>query len=173
MRIVLHITSSVTASRDPRINLVITEIIAVFLLILSTHKIYKGRHVKTIEIISFSNIALVCIALLYFYKVDKGQQIVTYISGSITLGLLIIVLSYHLLNEICCRTYFGRILKQKIKHQFKNRDNDAEVNLISIINTPQDNDTRMVPTFSVVDPPSPRESDSLPVNENNVQSEYK
>ena len=171
VRILLYITSSVTTSIDPRINLVITVLAAIVLLMLSTNKkFYKRQHVKLLEIITFANIALLCIALLYFSKSDKGQEIVSYISGSITFGLLIIVLAFHFLTEICFKTNLGRISKRKIIHQFSKRGNEEE-NLVSNINTPLENDESIVPTHSVVGPPSRRES--IPLNEERYRCELK
>ena len=141
------------------------------LLMLSTNKkFYKRQHVKLLEIITFANIALLCIALLYFSKSDKGQEIVSHISGSITFGLLIIVLAFHFLTEICFKTNLGRISKRKIIHQFSKRGNEEE-NLVSNINTPLENDESIVPTHSVVDPPSRRES--IPLNEERYRCELK
>ena len=49
--------------------------------------------------ISFSNYVL--LYRMYFSKSDKGQKLVSYISGGITFGSIIIVLAYHFLTVIC------------------------------------------------------------------------
>ena len=50
LRIVLYVTSSVTTSRDPRINLIVTGITALALSMLSTNKIYRRQHVKQLHL---------------------------------------------------------------------------------------------------------------------------
>ena len=170
VRIVLYITSSVTNSIDPRINIMITGMTALVLLMLGYRKIYKSRYVKLLEVTIFANIALLCIALLYFSKSNKGQEIVSYISGSIVFTLLIIVLAYHCLTEICFKTNIGKTLKRKARYRFNKGDNEQE-NLISNINTTPSNDERMSPTHSVVDPPPRRES--VPLNKDEDRHELK
>ena len=165
VRIMLYISSSLTNSRDPRINLMITGITAGVLFKLSSKNIYKKRHIKLIEMISFANIALSCIALLYFTKSVSGQEIlVSYTSGSVAFTLFILVLAYHFLTEVCLKTNYGRILKLKINQRFSQRDYE-EVHLINI----PSNDQTMEPTYSVVDPPSPEVS---PVKEDEVESAF-
>ena len=105
----------------------------------------------------FANIALLCIALLYFNKSDNGQKVVSYISESVAFTSLNIVLAYHFLTEVCFKTNFGRILKQMVNGQFNIRDYE-EMRMISIPN----NDQITEPTYSVIDPPSPEES--VPLN---------
>ena len=168
VRIMLHITSSLTTSRDPRISIMITGITAVVLFKLCTKNVYKKRYVKLLEVISFANIVLLCIALLYFTESDSGQNIVSYISGSVAFTLLVTVLVYHFLTEVCFKTNFGRILKQKINRQFNTRDYE-EMHLIDISIPNHDQITE--PTYSVVDPPSPeklvplsKDDDSKPQN---------
>ena len=170
VRIVLYITSSVTTSIDPRINVMITGMTALVLLMLGYRKIYKSRYVKLLEVIIFTNIALLCIALLYFSKSNKGREIVSYVSGSIVFALLIIVLAYHCLTEICFKTSIGKTLKHKAKYRFNKGDNEQE-NLISNINTTLSNDERMSPTHSMVDPPPRRES--VPLNKDEDRYELK
>lgn len=173
VRILLYITSSVTLSIDPRINIMITGIITLLLWILSTNKVYKKQHIKLLEILSFANIASLCIASLYFFKSHKGQEVVTYISGSVTFGLLITVIAYHFLTEIRFKTMFGIILKWRQKYSLNDRDNDSEeeINPISSINNPQDSDERILPTHSVVELPHLEKSVFL--NEERVKEKDK
>ena len=135
----------------------ITGITVLVLFKLSSKNVYKNRYIKLLEVITFASIALLCIALLYFTKSDSGQKIVSYISGSVAFTLLIVVLAYHFLTEVCFKTKFGRILKQEINGQF-NTMNYEEMHMISIPN----NDQITEPTYSVIDPPSLEES--VPLN---------
>ena len=94
--------------------------------------------------------------MLYFSKSDKGKEVVAFISGSVTFGLLIIVLAYHFLTEICLKTNHGRLLKQVVKYQFSKKGNEV----FSNVNTFQESDERMASLTH-----SAPQGESDPINE--------
>ena len=113
VRIVVYIISAATLSMDHTISIIAIGIATSILLMLSTNRPYNKRPIGVMEVISFTNIICLCLATVFLSKGGKGQDIVACISGNITFIMFLIVLSYHILTELCFKTKFGKALKQK------------------------------------------------------------
>ena len=120
VRIIVFTTSAVTVSIDPGISLLIITKITAVLLILMANRPYKTRRMDYLELISYANILCFSIATLYFSR--KGQDVIAYISGGITLALFVIVFIYHIFTELISNTILGRHLK-KLKWGSVDTDN--------------------------------------------------
>ena len=144
VRILVYIISAGTLSMDHTISIIAIGIAASILLMLSTNRPYNKRPIEVIEVISFTNIICLCLATVFLSKGGKGQDIVACISGSITFIMFLIVLSYHILTELCFKTKFGKALKQKF-----GRHEDTEE-----YESKREEEERMALTFSEV--PAPR-----------------
>ena len=145
VRIVVYIISAGTLSMDHTISIIAIGIATSILLMLSTNRPYKKRPIEVIEIISFTNIICLCLATVFLSKGGQGQDIVACISGSITFIMFLIVLSYHILTELCFKTKFGKAFKQKFRRHEDTEEYESKQ---------EEKDERMPLTFSEV--PAPR-----------------
>ena len=87
---------------------------------------------------------------------SKGQDIVGYISGTISLILFLIVLTYHIITQLFFKTQFG----QRFKNRFTRQLDDSEEQ-VSFVTT-QDSEEGKAATYSKVDPPPRR--DAVPLS---------
>ena len=145
VRIVVYIISAGTLSMDHTISVIAIGIATSILLLLSTNRPYNKRPIEVIEVISFTNISCLCLATVFLSKGGKGQDIVACISGSITFIMFLIILSYHILTELCFKTKFGKALK----HKFGRHEDTEEYEPKQ-----EEKEERMPLTFSEV--PAPR-----------------
>ena len=147
VRIVVYIISAGTLSMDHTISIVAIGIATSILLMLSTNRPYNKRPIGVMEVISFTNIICLCLATVFLSKGGKGQDIVACISGSITFLMFLIVLSYHILTELCFKTKFGKALKQKFGRHEDTEEYEPK-------REEEEKEERMPLTFSEV--PAPR-----------------
>ena len=145
VRIVVYIISAGTLSMDHTISIIAIGIATSILLMLSTNRRYNKRPIEVIEVISFTNISCLCLATVFLSKGGNGQDIVACISGSITFIMFLIVLSYHILTELCFKTKFGKALKQKFRRHEDTEEYEPKR---------EEKEERMPLTFSEV--PAPR-----------------
>lgn len=158
VRVVLYLfTVSVsTVVHEPtRWNLLITIIAIMCLLlprIIFRIKIYKSTFIDILETISYLNILMFCIAKL-FVKIEGNEQtIVAYLSGLLFFILLLFVILYHFITEVFSKTVIWKKLFNRKKASFADNAESSDIN---------DNKEQEVPTSSVVERPSHRES--LPI----------
>lgn len=154
MRNILYIITSVNVSNDPAINLLAVGVILSILLLLKLClKVYKNKWHDYLEIACFFNIILFSLASLYFLESDKrNQTFIAYISGSVTLALLVVIFIYHtykeivltLRNKLCRRAQRTPQIVQPYPSAPIDNDND-------------DLTTSVAPTSSVIDAPAPQE----------------
>ena len=159
-RVIIYGISAADVSGDRGITLLAIGIIANILLILVSCRPYKSWPVEVLEIISYANIAGLCLATFYTSKltsnVGNGQDIVGYISGTISLILFLTVLTYHIVTQLFFKTQFG----QRFKNRFTQQLDDSEEQ-VSFITT-QDSEEGKAATYSEVDPPPRR--DAVPLS---------
>jgi hypothetical protein len=84
--------------------------------------------------------------------------VVGYISGTISLILFLIVLTYHVVTQLFFKTQFGKRVKDKFRHQIIDPDDEEQVSFIST----QGSEEGKSATYSEVDPP-PR-GDTVPLS---------
>ena len=143
------------------ITLLAIGIITFFLTILvSNFRPYKSLLIQTLEVICYVNIVCFCFATLYVSKAGKSQDVIIYISGTISLALFLIVLSYHIITQLFFVTWLGKELKNKLVQRFGDVGTEEQVNLVV-----QDNKDEPV-TYSEVDPPTKGEEESQSHSDN-------
>lgn len=106
VRVVLYIASTANVSGDPKLNLLIigSGIVGVLLLmklVSAFSPIYMKWPIEYVEVISYVNLILLCIAM-FFSQDDKMRAGVINFSVSITFLLLLGILFYHISIELIC-----------------------------------------------------------------------
>ena len=108
--------------------------------------------------------------LKYEWKVAKGlsivavgplesQEVVGYISGTISLILFLIVLTYHIVTQLFFKTQLGQRVKNRFIWQFNDSESDEQDDLVTM----QDSEEgKAAVTYSEVDPPPRR--DAVPLS---------
>ena len=158
MRIIVHVISAANVSGDREITLLAIGTIAIILLILVSCRPYKNWPVELLEIICYANIAGLCLATLYTSKVGKSQDVAGYISGTISLILFLVVLTYHVVTQLFFKIQLGKKLKIKFNRQFNDPENEEQISFV----TTQDSEEGKPATYSEVDPPPRR--DAVPLS---------
>ena len=118
VRIVLYLTSAVNMSGDPSINLLVTGIVVSFLLFLKGYfgNIYRNWLLGLLEVGCYLNIVLLSFITLFLLNNDGHQLAAAYISGLITLALILIVLAYHTFTELISKTKQWGGVKGRLTH---------------------------------------------------------
>ena len=158
MRVTIYVISAADVSGDRGITLLAIGIVANILLFLVTCRPYKSWPVEILEIACYANIAGLCLATLYTSKVGKNQDVISYISGTISLILFLIVLTYHVVTQLFFKTQLGQKFKNRFNRQLNNSENDEQISLVTM----QDNEEHKLATYSEVDPPPRR--DAVPLS---------
>ena len=106
--------------------------------------------------ICYANIMCFFLATFYISKIGKSQDVIAYISGTISLVLFLIVLSYHVITQLLFATWLRKKLKNKLVQRFGDVKTEEQANLVV-----QDNNRDQPVTYSEVEPPiSEEESQS-------------
>jgi hypothetical protein len=149
IRVVVHVISASNVSGDRGITLLAIGIIAIILLFFVSCRPYKSWIVEILEIASYANIAGLSLATFYSSRVGKGQDVVGYISGTISLILFLVVLTYHVVTQLTFVTQLGKKLKNRFTRDQQFDDSDKEVSLVST----QASEEGKSATYSEIDPP--------------------
>lgn len=120
VRAALYILFSVVTNPDGFI--LVIGILMVCLLLFKFYsgkvngQIYRRWPVDVLETTCYVNIILFCLAKQFVLESSdqKGRMIVAYISGTITFVLFVVVLFYHLLNELISKTEIWKSIKLKL-----------------------------------------------------------
>ena len=148
--VIVYVISTADVSNDRMITLLATGIVIFLLTILVCFfQSYKSWSVLALKVIRYANIGCFCFVTLYVSKIGKSQDVIAYISGTISLILFLIVLSYHIITQLFFATWLGKKLKNKLAQRFGNNGTEEQVNLIA-----QDNEKDEPVTYSEVDPPT-------------------
>ena len=111
IRIILCITTTANVSSDPKVNLLSISVLTVSLLLLKGFtRVYKKFLVEVLEVVCYTNLALLSIASFMVLGKEKSRAVATTVSVSITFLLLVAVLTYHFYSEVLSklRQKFGR-----------------------------------------------------------------
>ena len=157
-RVTIYVISVVDVSGDREITLLAIGLIANILLILVSFRPYKRWEVEFLDIVCYANIVGLCIATFYTSKVGNSQDVVGYISGTISLILFLIVLTYHVVTQLFFKTRFGQRFKTRFTRQLNDSKYDEQVSFV----TTQDSEEGKPATYSEVDPPPRR--DAVPLS---------
>ena len=129
IRIILYTASALNVSRDPGVDLLVTGVVMVSLLLLkgclgNNGRIYRKWPVDVLETICHMNLIFLSFASFYTLEANKDQTVVAYISGTITLALLLVVLAYHTFIQFCLNKMPWKKLKEK-RQQLSVGDGDS------------------------------------------------
>ena len=157
VRVFVLIISAANVSGDRGITILAIGLTVIILLVLVSCRPYKSWPVEFLEIICYANIIGLCLATLYVAKVGNSQGVVGYISGTITLVLFLIVLTYHVVTQLFLKTQLGKKVKNRLNRQFNDAENEDQISLVT-----HDNEESKPATYSEVDPPPRR--DAVPLS---------
>ena len=109
VRVILYASAAINSSKVPNINLMLTIVLTAFLLTLATTQIYKKIWLNIVEVVTYYNIIVFSIAMLYFSDTGKEKNAiaVSYVSVSISLMLFLVILAYH--SKILCSEVFYHV----------------------------------------------------------------
>ena len=112
--VVIYLTISLNGTDDPSINLLAIIVITSSLQFLKGHfgQIYRNWKIDLIEIVCYLNILLFS-SVKTFTIEGRNDTVPEFISGSITLLLLLFILAYHIVHFNVCSC--GCIMKLKRK----------------------------------------------------------
>jgi hypothetical protein len=161
------LASALNVSGDPGINLLVTGLVMVSLLLLKgclervKGPIYRSWPVDALETSCHINIIFLSFARFYTLESNKDQSVVAYISGTVVLTLLLGVLAYNVIIQICPMTKL---------HKLRTRRDFDEVSLMDYQPAEGVLGDQPHPTVSWIDAPSCKEQ-SLSAMVNNCESE--
>ena len=147
IRVIIHSISASNVSGDRGITLLAIGIIAIILLFFISCRPYKSWAVEVLEIASYANLAGLSLATLYTSRIGKGQEVVSYISGTISLILFLVILAYHAVTQLTFITRLRRKLKNRFTRQLE--DSDEEISFV----TNQASEEGKSATYSEIEPP--------------------
>ena len=153
-RIVVHLTAAVNVSVDPSINILVTGIVASFLLFLKGHfgKIYKNWLLGSLAIACYLNIALLSFVTFFNLRSGRDQDAAAYISGLITMALMITVLTYHTFSRLISKTKLCRKMRESSLQRVWSTTGEREIEA-------EMTSDRFLLTTTVVD--APRKGEAL------------
>ena len=118
-------------SGDPGVNLLVISATSCGLMFLKglTSRIYKNWLVEAISMTCYLNMALLSISTFFSLENMSNQSTFAFISGSVVILVLFIVLSYHLFTEICLKVW-KRLNKQNTNSSLGETTNLPDVSQI-------------------------------------------
>ena len=145
-RVALYLVLALKVSGDPGVNLLGAIVLIVVVLFLKgcCGKIYKTNTIDRIEKACYLNIGILSATQLFLLKggIEQTVDVSAYISGTITLILLLAVLAYHGFIEFCSKGLNKRKQNETGYDASRSRASD-DLNGSSMVR----------PTFSVVEGP--------------------
>ena len=114
-RVVLYIAFALNISGDPGINLlIIVSIMSCILCLKGYHgQIYKKWTTDTIDLLCYLNLTMCSAAMLYATEAGKQKTLIVYISGAVTVILLLMVVIYHTSCNLCLPIWKRRWRKEQ------------------------------------------------------------
>ena len=155
IRAVLYVIAATKVSNDLGINLLAIGFVVFSILLikgcLKRNKIYKKWPLELLEMISYVNLTFICLMSFYLLGDKLKQRVVSFISGSITLALFIIIVLYHVVFEL--------ILKSKLSKRSRNQPLNLRARTQQIDNSDIENDQTalIAPTCTIIEAPPPGE----------------
>lgn len=156
-RVVLYIIVSVV--NDPSGHILVTGILMLCLLTLKTYSgnvngvLYRNWPVDLIETICYINLTLCCLIILFILQSasQNSRDIVAYVSGTITLVLLMIIVTYHVIFEFLAKTKIWR----KIERAWRNINSEEDNVFVGVSEDHNGaNQATNQPTVSIVSGPT-------------------
>ena len=170
VRVVLYLASALNVTGAPAVNLLVTGVMVFTLFLLKSAlygPIYQKLPVEFLEVTCYVNIIVLSFASFYTLETKNGQFVVAYISGTVTIALFLVVLTYHIFTEMCpktCLQVWKKLLRKRLS--INNHMEDG----ISLLDYQQVEDCLPQPTVSWVDAPQGEQSLKQDANENEVEN---
>ena len=159
VRVMLYIGSALNVSGAPGINLLTTGIVMICLIVFKgcvgiNGCIYKKWLNDAIEMLCYINLLILSFVNLYALEANKNQTAASYISGTVTLLLLMFVVVYHIFTEIlCCGNTLNKFRQMKW-WGVKDNDEQSTANYYCLNSKCSgDDQSKTAATVSWVDPP--------------------
>lgn len=168
LRVILYTIAAVNVPSDPAVNLLAIGGSMTGILILKGYfkgnKIYKKWPVEILEMISYLNITLFSLTSYYFLGSRHHQEVVAYLSVSVTFALFVVILLYHLVSEFLLKSRLWMTWRQKCYLPVArtasavtiNDDSESEADGTSSHDSDSDIDHTVLiaaPTTTVIDAP--------------------
>ena len=147
--------------------LVIGIIVHLLTILLCISKPYKSKLVLALELICYVNIVCLCFATFYASN-RKSQDTIAYISGTVSLVLLLVVLVYHVIAHLFFTTRLGKRIRNKSGQRLYSTRTEQEISLVG--QGKKDNEPV---TYSKVAPPAGEEEDEPLSDLDNLTSRIK
>ena len=114
--VVLYLVFALNKSGDPRVNLVAISVISCCLMFLKglIARVYKRWIVEAISMTCYLNMALLSVSTFFSLENRSIQSVFAFISGSVVILLLLLVISYHMFTEICLKVV-RKLINRSIK----------------------------------------------------------
>ena len=137
VRVLLHMVSALNVNGDPQVTLLAIIVTVTLLLLIKgilATKIYTKWPVDVLETMMYFNIVTFAALSSYYHDTGKNQTAIAYISVTITLILLLIVIGYHVYKYSClqstidkCRTSIYDKIKVKVLKKEIKQPTDEEL----------------------------------------------
>ena len=151
VRVTLYVNSAMNISNNPDVNLLVIGIVVSSILLLKSIlqvQIYKKRLLEILDSICYFNVILFCLVKLFVIMEAKirNQAFIAYVSVFITFALLLAVIVFHVLTEVCCI--------EKVSCLTLRQKRNKCVNLGDCSAASNSQEHQILPTFSVIDAPA-------------------
>ena len=160
VRVVLYMASALNISGAPGIDLLVTGIVMICLLLFKGYigihgRIYKKWPIDAIEPLCYVNLLILSFVSLYTLDAKQNQAAAAYISGTVTLLILLLIVIYHIFTEICCGNTKLLSKFRQMKWSVKGNHEESTVNYYSLNSQSlRDDQSKSAATVSWVDAPS-------------------
>ena len=102
-RAVLYIVSAANVSGDPGVNLLVIGVVITGLLLLKGYsqgsRIYQKIFLDLLEMISYSNLILLCLVEFFCLESSRNRHAIAYVSVFCMIALFLSILAYHVFTE--------------------------------------------------------------------------
>ena len=175
VRIILSVVTALNVSGDPAINLIANCVLLVVIIVLKTYVQGKRSIYKIILIDILESACMIILLTFSFFKLfflaeNSSQISIAYLSGSIIITKLALVLGYHIWTEIFAKTKIWLAIKKCIETKMRGKDNHSELRDL-LEATSDEEDEALEPTFTIVERPTPQKPLSALVVERNGSEE--
>ena len=174
VRIILSVVTALNVSGDPAINLIANCVLLVVIIVLKTYVQGKRSIYKIILIDILESACMIILLTFSFFKLfflaeNSSQISIAYLSGSIIITKLALVLAYHIWTEIFAKTKIWLAIKKCITIM-RGKDNHSELRDLHEA-TSDEEDEALELTFTIVERPTPQKPLSALVVERNGSEE--
>ena len=118
-RVVLYVVVAVNIDNDPRVNLLTIGLIVSGLIALKgsagIDRVYRQWPVEVLDTVCYFNIISLTFVSLFFVETAEQNFVAAYVSVTITVALLVIVLLFRLFNEVSCLKKVWKMMILKLK----------------------------------------------------------